>query len=245
MILSRYHAKRDFTTTREPRGSKRSKGVKSSPARQEKFPFVVQKHAASRLHYDFRLGIDGVLKSWAVPKGVPLLKGERKLAMEVEDHPLEYGGFEGSIPPGNYGAGTVMLWDAGICEMKSPDASRALKQGKLVFELRGQKLSGEWTLVRLRPREDVDERAWLLIKTNGDADPVSARSDNRSILSGKTMKQLEANPEKTWRSNRAESSSGRLRPPTSRRRVARATTLHKRMPHARRPQRGPPPRPAS
>lgn len=202
MSLSRYHAKRDFKSTREPRGAS---GRDRSGQRLEKIPFVVQKHAASRLHYDFRLGIDGVLKSWAVPKGVPLLEGEKRLAMEVEDHPLEYGGFEGAIPPGNYGAGTVMLWDAGICELKDADvrmALKSLKSGRLVFQLQGQKLSGEWTLVRMRPREDLDEKAWLLIKTRGDADPVSARSDDRSILSGKTMKQLAAAPENIWSPNK-------------------------------------------
>ncbi|MGH7953458.1 MAG: DNA polymerase ligase N-terminal domain-containing protein, partial [Limisphaerales bacterium] len=105
MSLARYKAKRNFSRTREPAGGKKVRAKKSPPL------FIIQKHAAGHLHYDFRLEMDGVLKSWAVPKGFPAMKGEKRLAMEVEDHPIEYGGFEGTIPPGNYGAGTVMLWD--------------------------------------------------------------------------------------------------------------------------------------
>src|SRR6185503_17587055 len=113
MSLLRYQSKRDFSRTAEPRGVRPMR-----PDRQQgQVIFVIQKHAARRLHYDFRLEIDGVLKSWAVPKGIPLRQGEKRLAVQVEDHPVEYGGFEGTIPSGQYGAGTVMLWDAGICQV--------------------------------------------------------------------------------------------------------------------------------
>ncbi|HTL16565.1 MAG TPA: DNA polymerase ligase N-terminal domain-containing protein [Patescibacteria group bacterium] len=114
MGLVRYNSKRDFSNTTEPRGMK-SRGKKATPSAQ--ILFVIQKHAARQLHYDFRLETGGVLKSWAVPRGIPLTQGDKRLAVQVEDHPVEYGGFEGAIPAGNYGAGTVMLWDAGICRI--------------------------------------------------------------------------------------------------------------------------------
>src|SRR5436190_12879690 len=112
--------------------------------------FVVQKHDATRLHYDFRLEMAGVLKSWAVPKGFPTKKGDRRLAVEVEDHPFEYADFEGTIPAGNYGAGTVMVWDIGYYEVFGTEPLDALSEGKLHLKLKGKKLKGEWTLVRMR-----------------------------------------------------------------------------------------------
>src|SRR6476646_2008898 len=143
MSLKEYQAKRNFRRTREPA----SGSHKIVAGRQA---FVVQKHDATRLHYDFRLEMDGVLKSWAVPKGFPTTRGDRRLAVEVEDHPIDYGGFEGTIPAGNYGAGTVMLWDRGTYEVSGNDPIEALKSGKLHLFLRGKKLNGEWTLVRMR-----------------------------------------------------------------------------------------------
>src|SRR5262245_47002815 len=126
MSLTLYKSKRNFTQTSEPATSPRGAARRIDAAR-----FVIQKHAARRLHYDFRLQADGVLKSWAVPKGIPTRRGEKRLAMQVEDHPLTYGGFEGIIPSGNYGAGTVMLWDMGTFETVEDDAHTGLVRGKI------------------------------------------------------------------------------------------------------------------
>ena len=150
--------------------------------------FVIQKHAASRLHYDFRLELDGVLKSWAVPKGVPFAKGEKRLAVQVEDHPIAYINFEGTIPQGQYGGGTVMVWDQGTFTTDSRSAAQELKHGKLHFTLDGKKLQGEWYLVQLR-----GSTQWLLIKSGEGLKPISKRSDDLSALSGKTMTQLSTN----------------------------------------------------
>src|SRR5712672_732708 len=127
MGLKTYKAKRDFKKTQEPAGRQRHARGQSEPM------FVIQKHDATRLHYDFRLEMAGVLKSWAVPKGLPMRRGDRRLAVEVEDHPIEYGDFEGTIPEGNYGAGTVMVWDTGTYLVKGSDPLEALKSGKLHF----------------------------------------------------------------------------------------------------------------
>src|SRR5437763_4331258 len=143
MALNEYKAKRNFSRTAEPEG-------KVVPREKHHLTFVIQKHDASHLHYDFRLEMEGVLKSWAVPKGFPVKRGDRRLAVEVEDHPLEYGGFEGTIPEGNYGAGTVMLWDRGTYTVSGEDPLEALRGGKIHFWLKGKKLNGEWTLVRMR-----------------------------------------------------------------------------------------------
>ena len=152
--LADYRAKRDFTKTPEPAGvTKRSAG----PGRRF---FCVQKHLASHLHYDFRLEHDGVLLSWAVPKGPSLDPAEKRLAMHVEDHPLDYGDFEGVIPEG-YGAGIVMLWDRGTWEPEVEDVRAALERGDLKMRLDGFKLKGSWVLVRTR---QVEGRSWLLIK---------------------------------------------------------------------------------
>jgi bifunctional non-homologous end joining protein LigD len=222
MSLARYRSKRDFSKTSEPPAAKpaRQTGGRLAPA---KLLFVVQKHAAKRLHYDFRIELDGVLKSWAVPKGFPLLHGEKRLAMQVEDHPVQYGGFEGTIPPGNYGAGTVMVWDAGVCQMIETEPRAALRQGKMEFQLEGQKLKGRWTLVRMRAREGRDENAWLLIKTEDDARPISARSDDRSILSQRTMKQITARAERTWSSPRKQSRKSERHVASPSRKAATAT----------------------
>ncbi|MBP6406709.1 MAG: ATP-dependent DNA ligase, partial [Ramlibacter sp.] len=154
--LKAYRAKRDFGVTAEPRGERQ-------PGREGPLAFVVQKHWASHLHYDFRLELDGVLKSWAVPKGPSLDPGDKRMAVQVEDHPLSYSGFEGTIPKGQYGAGKVVIWDRGTWQPLE-DARKGWRAGKLKFELHGDKLQGRWALVRMR--ESGDKPAWLLIKEN-------------------------------------------------------------------------------
>jgi bifunctional non-homologous end joining protein LigD len=149
--LAEYNRRRRFDVTPEPAG-------KTRRVRKEKLEFVVQKHRASRLHYDFRLEHDGVMLSWAVPKGPSLDPSNRRFAMQTEDHPIEYNQFEGVIPEGEYGGGTVMIWDRGTWEPEVEDVDRALAKGDLKFTLHGQKLRGSWVLVRMR------ERQWLLIK---------------------------------------------------------------------------------
>lgn len=201
MSLEQYKAKRDFTRTHEPAGKKiRSKKITS-------LIFVVQKHAASHLHYDFRLEMGGVLKSWAVPKGFPFLKGDRRLAMQVEDHPIEYGGFEGTIPPDNYGAGAVMLWDFGTYKVLGREPLDALEAGKLPLELSGKKLKGRWTLVRMKPKDGELKVSWLMIKSEMDTKPISSRTDDKSAKSGRTMKQIASVNGKVWQSNKKSSAS--------------------------------------
>ena len=197
MALERYIAKRDFARTREPAGRVPARRAARQPL------FVVQKHAARRLHYDFRLEIAGVLKSWAVPKGFPTRRGDRRLAIEVEDHPFEYAGFEGTIAPGNYGAGTVMVWDTGTYEAGGGDPRRAFEEGRLHLLLRGKKLKGEWSLVRMRPRESEDKPQWLLLKSGEDLPPFSERAETRSALTGRTMEQIARADDNQWESNRA------------------------------------------
>ena len=153
--------------------------------------FVIQKHAASHLHYDFRLEMAGVLKSWAVPKGIPFEQGQKHLAVHVEDHPLDYAYFEGTIPKGSYGGGTVMVWDSGEYTVSGPDPLEAYKTGKLHLHLKGKKLSGEWTLVRTR-RAEGNKENWLLMKTGESVRAVGREKDNESALSGKTMQQIAA-----------------------------------------------------
>jgi len=172
MELDTYRRKRNFEKTPEPAGSKRARGAKQ-------LSFVVQKHAARRLRYDFRLEIDGVLASWAIPKGPSRDPAERRLAVHVEDHPLEYGKFAGSIPKGHYGAGKVEIWDSGIW-IPEDDPRKALNRGKLKFELRGKKLSGGWSLIRMGGKSaDKDNKDnWLLIKERHDA--AAADSNKRT-----------------------------------------------------------------
>ncbi len=189
--LGTYHAKRDFTRTAEPRGTTRA-----TPSRRLRF--VVQKHAATRLHYDFRLELDGVFKSWAVTRGPSLDPRDRRLAVEVEDHPLDYGDFEGTIPKGEYGGGTVQLWDRGYW---TPEGDRtpeeALAAGDLKFALDGQRLHGSWVLVRMKhDRRGSARTNWLLIKhrdeyaREGDADALLA--EDRSVASNRTMEAIAA-----------------------------------------------------
>src|SRR5215207_8615988 len=163
MALEKYKAKRDFTKSPEPSGDKKRR---SPSGRTSRF-FCVQKHLASHLHYDFRLEHNGVLLSWAVPKGPALDPGTKRLAMHVEDHPIEYGQFEGVIPEG-YGAGIVMLWDRGTWTPEVDDVEAALKKGDLKFTLDGYKLKGSWVLVRTKGVPYGEGRSWLLIKHRDD-----------------------------------------------------------------------------
>ena len=177
MSLKEYVRKRNFRSTTEPK-AKRSQVSKKR--------FVIQKHEANRLHYDFRMEMGGTLKSWAVPKGLPYTRGEKRLAVRVEDHPIAYADFEGTIPKGQYGGGTVMVWDRGTFEPLSKAPAKELEKGKLHFILHGEKLEGEWYLVRLRDGDDQ----WLLIKGGEDMKPPSKKLDDTSVLSGKSMKEL-------------------------------------------------------
>jgi bifunctional non-homologous end joining protein LigD len=184
--LSEYRTKRDFTKTAEPSGTARVR-----PA--EHLRFVVQKHDATRLHYDLRLELDGVFKSWAVTKGPSLDPHDKRLAVEVEDHPLDYGDFEGTIPKGQYGGGTVMLWDRGYwAPLGNEDPEKALRDGELKFVLAGEKLKGSWVLVRFKHDRNAGKRNnWLLIKHRdegakvGDDDKLLAK--DRSVASNRTM----------------------------------------------------------
>jgi DNA ligase D-like protein (predicted polymerase)/DNA ligase D-like protein (predicted 3'-phosphoesterase) len=185
--LERYRAKRDPMRTPEPFDPARPSGAEDQRAR----PFVVQKHAARRLHWDFRLELGGTLRSWAVPKGPSADPADRRLAVEVEDHPVEYAGFEGVIPAGNYGAGAVIVWDRGTWTPVG-DAESGLRQGKLVFRLEGEKLHGEWTLVRTR-RNEGGKTEWLLMKHRGDAFAGPDRPfAEASVLSGRTLEEVAA-----------------------------------------------------
>lgn len=201
MSLKEYARKRDFQKTAEPRG-KAGKGRRNH--------FVVQKHAASRLHYDFRLEMAGTLKSWALPKGMPYEKGERHLAVQVEDHPVAYADFEGTIPKGQYGGGTVMVWDRGTYEPLSKTPAKDLKNGKLHFTLQGEKLNGEWYFVRLRDGENQ----WLIIKGGESVKPVTKKADDLSVASRRTMAQL-SRGDRVWQSKEISPKPGRK---------ARATT---------------------
>jgi bifunctional non-homologous end joining protein LigD len=164
--LAKYRAKRNFAATPEPDGSV-AEGRLRSKGRKQALSFVIQKHWASRLHYDFRLELDGVLVSWAVPKGPSFDPAIKQMAIHVEDHPISYGSFEGSIPKGHYGAGNVILWDVGTWEPVG-DAKQSLAKGKLMFHLHGQKLAGLWELVRIS-KPDAKQEQWLLLKKRGDA----------------------------------------------------------------------------
>lgn len=190
MSLATYRRKRHFERTPEPEGGK--------PAPKDALRFVVQKHAASRLHYDFRLELDGTLKSWAVPKGPSLDPSEKRLAVMVEDHPLDYRTFEGTIPAGNYGAGTVMVWDEGPFHARDSkdrkESERALleglRRGHLTFILRGNKLRGEFALIRLRKG---GENNWLLVKKQDEFAQTDDTIDDHSVLSGRTMAEIASN----------------------------------------------------
>jgi bifunctional non-homologous end joining protein LigD len=188
--LSTYRAKRDFTRTAEPSGDRKVK-----PA--ERLRFVIQKHAATRLHYDLRLELDGVFKSWAVAKGPSLDPKTRRLAVEVEDHPLDYGDFEGTIPKGEYGGGVVQLWDRGYWAPEpGVDPQAALKAGDLKFVMEGERLHGGWVLARMKRRAGEKRDNWLLIKHRDEAarpgDDDALLADDRSVASGRSMAMIAA-----------------------------------------------------
>ncbi len=203
--LARYHKKRDFADTPEPRGARKKSGGR--------LRFVIQKHHASRLHYDFRLEADGVLKSWAVPKGPSFDPKDRRLAMHVEDHPMDYRTFEGIIPKGNYGAGEVIVWDEGTYELsEGDDPAKEIGKGKIKFVMYGKKMHGEFTLVRIRGR-DSDGDPWLLIKDHDEyVDPkYDIGKDNKSVKTGRTVESYAEDPKAPhWISNK-KSSSGEKR----------------------------------
>ncbi|HZQ45855.1 MAG TPA: non-homologous end-joining DNA ligase [Verrucomicrobiae bacterium] len=206
MSLREYQHKRDFKRTAEPAARK------PVATKAEARPiFVVQKHAARRLHYDFRLEMDGVLKSWAVPKGFPMKRGERRLAVQVEDHPLEYANFEGTIPQGNYGAGTVMVWDRGTYQVVDDDPAQALKNGKLHLTLAGKKLKGDWTLVRMRPGEKSGKAQWLILKSGDDQPSISARVEDQSALTKRSLKQIASGRSRQWKCNRQVTTRSRTK----------------------------------
>jgi len=197
MGLTEYKRKRDFKKTAEPAGKPLPKKVKGASR------FVIQKHAARRLHYDFRLEMEGVLKSWALPKGLPWKRGEKHLAVEVEDHPIDYEDFEGVIPEGQYGGGTVMVWDRGNYHVYGEQPVKSLQEGKLHLVLDGKKAKGEWTLVRIRGRAG-EKNQWLILKTGADAKPISKKLEDQSMKTGRTMKQIAEARDAEWESNREE-----------------------------------------
>ena len=197
MLLAEYKRKRDFSLTKEPddRASFASSGHR----------FVVQKHAASRLHYDFRLELDDVMKSWAVTRGPSLNPAEKRLAVRTEDHPLAYAEFEGIIPAGEYGGGTVMLWDEGEWEpLHDPHAG--LDEGMLHFRLHGQRMNGGWALIRMKPRNGEKRENWLLVKERDeeadDRDRLLEEND-KSVRTGRKMEQIASDKDAVHSSNRA------------------------------------------
>lgn len=228
--LARYAAKRDFSQTSEPgptpaegRATRRRAPKAGAPR------FVIQKHAARNLHYDFRLEMDGTLKSWAVPKGPPYELGVKRAAFEVEDHPLDYMTFEGTIPKGQYGGGTVMVWDIGTYELLGGNHAK----GDLKLWLHGKKLKGEWHIFRIK--NDADKPMWLLAKSKVPAKPISAKRDDQSILTRRSMARIAADNDAQWQSNRGVSedreepkarSGRRTRTEPPKRRSTRRSTRH-------------------
>ena len=193
--LEQYDAKRNFSKTPEPQANLPRRSSQGGRRR-----FVIQKHAASHLHYDFRLEMHDVLKSWAVPKGMSYSLDERRLAMSTEDHPIEYLDFEGTIPAGQYGGGTVMVWDIGTYELIEGNYYK----GRLHIFLAGKKLKGEWILERDAGK---GERAWVMRKEGKPIKPISPKRDDESALTGRTMQQIAQAGDRVWQSNRASSTA--------------------------------------
>jgi bifunctional non-homologous end joining protein LigD len=201
--LEAYRRKRDFTKTPEP-----APLVKDARPQRNRRLFVIQKHAARQMHYDFRLEMDGTLKSWAVPKGPPMVLKERRLAMATEDHPMDYANFEGTIPKGEYGGGTVMVWDIGNYELIDGN----YWQGKLHILLNGKKLKGEWVIVKGSDRDEKDN-VWYLIKAGANAAKLSEKQKDSSALTRRSMEQIAAAHDAIWHSNRNGGGGGREPPP--------------------------------
>jgi bifunctional non-homologous end joining protein LigD len=206
--LSTYWAKRDFGITAEPRGK--------TGGKIKKLRFVVQRHDATRLHYDLRLELDGVYKSWAVTKTPSPDPAVKRLAVEVEDHPLQYGTFEGIIPKGQYGGGTVQLWDSGHWRPQTATPLKDLQKGHLKIVLEGARMKGGWALIRLRDKESQrpgkkTRHNWLLIKEKDDeAQPGkedALTKEITSIKTGRTLDEIADSNPKVWNSNRAETKS--------------------------------------
>jgi bifunctional non-homologous end joining protein LigD len=220
--LRKYRAKRRFGVTAEPKGK---------VARKRGNAFVIQKHAATRLHYDLRLELDGVMKSWAVTRGPSLVPGEKRLAVEVEDHPIAYNKFEGTIPKGEYGGGTVMIWDRGHWEPEA-DPRKGLAKGHLAFRLYGEKLQGGWHLVRMHRRQGEKRDNWLLIKQH-DGSERSARDEDileqkpLSVVTGRTMDEITSGQNKEWRTNRTSKTKQRSDKPKATAREATARSASK------------------
>jgi len=199
-LLKKYKSMRDFGDTPEPSGGK--------PKKTKLSIFVIQKHAASHLHYDFRLEMEGVLKSWAIPKGPSYDPTVKRLAMMTEDHPYDYAKFEGVIPAGNYGGGNVIIWDHGTWELVEPDDGvKGIKAGKLAFRMYGKKMFGEWALVKIHGRPGSKGNEWLLLKhrdefANPDVDVTELAP--RSVVSDKTVEEI-GSSKRIWLSNRGAS----------------------------------------
>jgi bifunctional non-homologous end joining protein LigD len=198
VALEKYRAKRSFNVTAEPRGGRVKRGGDA---------FVIQKHAATRLHYDLRLELDGVMKSWAVTRGPSLVPGDKRLAVHVEDHPVEYNSFEGTIPKGQYGGGTVLIWDEGRW-VPDYDPHKGYAKGHLQFELKGHKLKGHWHLVRLRKRPGEKQEPWLLIKSDDEAarsanDPDILEEKPRSVVSRRTIEAIAKAADAVWESKKS------------------------------------------
>jgi bifunctional non-homologous end joining protein LigD len=200
--LKTYRAKRRFGVTAEPKGK---------VARKRGNAFVIQKHAARRLHYDLRLELDGVMKSWAVTRGPSLVPGDKRLAVQVEDHPIAYNKFEGTIPQGEYGGGTVMIWDRGRWHPEN-DPHKGLEKGHLAFTLDGDKLHGGWHLVRMHRRPGEKRDNWLLIKQHDEAERSARDKDileeePLSVVTGRTMDEIASGPKREWRTNKKKTAT--------------------------------------
>lgn len=219
--LDTYNRKRDFSKTAEPRGRQH---------KRDQHRFVIQRHDASHLHFDFRLEHDGVLKSWAVPKGPSLDPADKRLAVQVEDHPIDYGRFEGTIPEGEYGGGTVQLWDRGRWHpVETDDPAQAFKKGKIAFELEGERLHGRWALVQMRGPRNKSGRNWLLIKEKdryvrtGKAADIAALDE--SVESGRSLAEIAGGDAPEWRSGRARPKKAAKRKAVRRRTSRKAAAM--------------------